>query len=522
MAKLNQKLEQLSSAQCNQAVKNIRRGIERETLRVNQDGKLAQTAHPKELGSALTNHYITTDYSEALLELITPPSNDIHKTFAQLQDIHKYVVENIGDELLWPMSMPCFINNEDDIKIAQYGTSNVGQMKTTYRVGLKNRYGSMMQAISGIHYNFSFPSEFFKLLKDLEGSSEFLADYQSSQYMKMVRNIKRYVWVVTYLFGASPAMCGSFLQGRETGLSFEKFGKGSIFLPNATSLRMSDLGYTNSAQSALNIQYGTLSQYIEKLRQAIRTESDEYKEIGVKVDGKYKQLNHNILQIENELYAPVRPKQVAESGEKPTDALENRGVMYIELRALDVNPFSPYGITKEQMRVLDLFLTYCLLTDADELNDEQQREAETNQDTVVLNGRENDLKLSFNGDSISRKQWLAEIVDDMAEIAKWLDQHYGETGYQQAIESVRPAVDDPGQTLSGKWMSALMAKQTDNGFMGMDLAKAYAEQIKQTDSVEYSTEYLQKEANDSIQRQAEVESQDNVNFDDFLTQYFSS
>lgn len=520
MTTITQKLEQLSSADFSHAIKNIRRGIERETLRVNQDGRLSQTDHPSALGSALTHHYITTDYSESLLELITPPSNNILQTYEQLKDVHKFVLDNIGSELLWPMSMPCFISNEDDIRIAHYGSSNIAKMKSTYRVGLKNRYGSMMQAISGIHYNFSLPTEFWQLLREQDSSEEFLADYQSSQYMRMVRNIKRYVWVVTYLFGASPAMCGSFLQGRETGIKFESFGKGSIFLPNATSLRMSDLGYTNSAQSALNIEYGSLSQYIEKLRKAIHTESEEYKAIGVKADGEYKQLNHNILQIENELYAPVRPKQIAESGEKPTDALENRGVMYIELRALDVNPLSPYGITLEQMRVLDVFLLYCLLAENDELNESEQSEAERNQDKVVLEGRDAALMLKYRAKDISRQDWLADIYHDMSLISAWLDLNYGGNDYQQAIDGIKDTVDDPSQTLSGKWLAAMLETEVDNGILGMQMAVKYADQIKSHQPTEFNQEFLMEQAQQSIKNQQEIEAADSQSFDEFLADYF--
>jgi glutamate--cysteine ligase len=517
---IKQKLERLNSAQFTQAIKNINRGIEREGLRVNTDGKLSQLDHPTALGSALTHPYVTTDYSESLLELITPPSNNINTTFAQLQDVHKFVAANIGDEVLWPMSMPCFINNEDDIRIAQYGSSNVGKMKTTYREGLKNRYGSMMQAISGIHYNFSLPTEFWQLLKELNGDDTEITEYQSAQYMHMVRNIKRFAWVVTYLYGASPAMCKSFLKGRETGLDFDSFGKGSIFLPNATSLRMSDLGYTNSAQSELNIEYGSLTQYIEKLRKAIHTESEEYKRIGVKVDGQYKQLNHNILQIENELYAPVRPKQIATSGEKPTDALENRGVMYVELRVLDVNPFSPYGITLEQMHVLDVFLLYCLLNPTTELTDAQQLEAEDNQDKIVLEGRKSDLELTDNGIKKTRNAWLSDMFEDFSDIATWLDGHYGEDHYTAAIKSVSASVNDPTQTLSGKFLSELQATQTDNGVFGLKLAKQYKTEILAKDTSVFSESFLQQESVKSLQSQQDVENADKVSFDDFLVDYF--
>lgn len=518
---IKQKLEQLNSAQFTKAINNINRGIERESLRVNTDGKLSQSDHPAALGSALTHPYITTDYSEALLELITPPSNNINTTFEQLKDVHKFVAQNIGDEVMWPMSMPCFINDEDDIRIAQFGRSNVGKMKSTYRMGLKNRYGSMMQAISGIHYNFSLPTEFWQLMQTTQGDQQAPLEFQSAQYMHMVRNIKRFVWVVTYLFGASPAMCKSFLKGRETELDFEGFGQGSIFLPNATSLRMSDLGYTNSAQSELNIQYGSLTQYIEKLRKAIRTESEEYKNIGVKVDGEYKQLNHNILQIENELYAPVRPKQVAQSAEKPTDALENRGVMYIELRALDVNPFATYGITLEQMRVLDVFLLYCLFNSETELDKQQQQEAEQNQDKIVLEGRKADLTLSHNGQVKSREAWLTEMFEDFAGIAAWLDNHYGGSHYAKAISSVSEGVNNPAKTLSGQLLSQLQSTKTDNGILGLQLAQQYKDEILNTPTQQFSSSFLQQESERSHQKQKEVEQADTVNFDQFLAEYFS-
>lgn len=522
MTTVHDKLKQLNTAEFSTAIKNIKRGIEREGLRITPEGKLSQLDHPQALGASLTHPYITTDYSESLMELITPPSNSIQQTYNQLQDVHKFVLENIGSEMLWPMSMPCFIGDESDIRIAHYGTSNVAQMKSTYRQGLKNRYGSMMQAISGIHYNFSLPEEFWQKYQDLLGDKSDSKDFQSAQYMHMVRNIKRFVWVVTYLFGASPAMCKSFLGGRESQFEFETFGKGSIYLPNATSLRMSDLGYTNSAQSALNIEYGSLTQYIEKLRKAIHTESEQYKNIGVKVDGKYKQLNHNILQIENELYAPVRPKQVAKSGEKPTDALENRGVMYVELRALDVNPFSPYGITMEQMRVLDVFLLYCLLNPQESLTDKQQLEAEDNQDKVVIEGRSKDLMLSQNGQAISREKWLGSLFVDFAAIAQWLDQSYGGVDYSQAVSNVSETVSNSDLTLSGKLMTELLGRGIDNGKVGMELAAYYKDAILKTPAETFTRQFMVDKGRQSLVDREAIEAADTVTFDEFLAHYFAT
>ena len=195
--------------------------------------------------------------------------------------------------------------------------------------------------------------------------------------------------------------------------------------------------------------------------------------------------------------------------------------MYIELRALDVNPFSPYGISLDQMRVLDLFLLYCLFAQDDEMSSEQQHEAERNQDTVVLSGRDKDLSLNYNGESISRERWLTNIFNDMSQIAAWLDRHYGGEEYKASLSTVEQAVTDPEQTLSGQWMHRLLTQEIDNGFLGMNLAKEYAEQIKASEAQYFTNEMLVKEATESLQRQQQVEQADSESYDDFLQDYFA-
>ena len=151
-------------AQNQEVFKSFGRGVERETLRYHQDGHLATTPHPVELGSAYANNWITTDFSESLLEFITPVSSNISTLTAQLEDIHHFTQTKLGEEKMWPLSMPCYVGSEDDINLAQYGSSNSGKMKTLYREGLKHRYGSLMQIISGVHFNFSFPESFWDQL----------------------------------------------------------------------------------------------------------------------------------------------------------------------------------------------------------------------------------------------------------------------------------------------------------------------------------------------------------------------
>ena len=167
---LNHYLSAFTQPKYQSTLAQIGRGVEREALRVLKEGKLSEHPHYQTLGSALTHPYITTDYSETLLEFITPVSQSIEQTVSQLEDIQRFTFKNIDGELLWPFSMPCFVSDEDKIPLAQYGSSNVGKMKTTYRQGLKNRYGSMMQVIAGIHFNFSFSLDFWRALHEIDES----------------------------------------------------------------------------------------------------------------------------------------------------------------------------------------------------------------------------------------------------------------------------------------------------------------------------------------------------------------
>lgn len=500
----------------------IRHGVEREALRINTDGGLAQSAHQSALGSALTHEYITTDFSESLLEFITPPELSIQKTIGQLNDVHKYVLANIGEERLWPMSMPCFIDSQDAIPIANYGDSNVGKMKSLYRVGLKNRYGSMMQAISGVHFNFSLPEAFWQNWLPKSFGEVANKDSISAAYFALIRNYRRFCWLIPYLYGASPALCGSFIKGKESNFPFKKLGKGTYYLPYATSLRMSDLGYTNSAQSGLNICYNKVDTYIASLKAAISQPSPEYAKYAKKVDGEYQQLNANVLQIENELYSPIRPKQPTQSLEKPTDALQARGVSYIEVRALDVNPYSAIGIEANQFYFLDVFLLYCVTKPSALMTLEQYQETESNLSAVVNEGRDPNLQLSHATQSKSLKSWALELFDEMDAVAKVLDQANDTLSYSKALAQEKQKVLDPSLTPSAKILSTLLSQQSDNGALGLALAESYKQQLSESQYQFLDADTLAKHAQLSIEKQQDIETQDKLSFDEFLAGYFAS
>jgi len=499
----------------------IGRGIEREGLRVLPEGRLSLQPHQKSLGSALTHPNITTDYSETLLEFITPVSYEAETTIAQLQDIQKYTLSKIDGELLWPMSMPCFVDDEDKIPLANYGSSNVGQMKTAYRQGLKNRYGSMMQVISGIHFNFSFSQNFWQSMQKISENKAPINDYISEQYFALLRNYKRYCWLIPYLYGSSPTICSSFMKNKATTLPFKKSASGYMYLEYATSLRMSDLGYTNSEQSSLQICYNDLDGYLDGVQSAINLPSEKFAEIGVKVNGKYQQLNSNILQIENELYAPIRPKQVAKSGEKPSEALRNRGVEYIEVRALDVNPFSDTGISIEQVYFLDIFITYCALTESPLFSYEQQQTCDTNMDEVVVRGRDPQLLLNDNGEDKSIKAWGYEIFQQMQQVAKLLDNAHGSEKYSQALANEQKKLIDPSLTPSAKLLDCVVNQDKSLTKIALQQAQDYRQKLLDRDYQVYDEQYFTETAVKSHLDQKDIEDADKDDLDTFLADYFA-
>ncbi|WP_438823493.1 glutamate--cysteine ligase [Alteromonas sp. P256] len=514
------RVKALKSPEFLASLKDIKRGVEREALRINPNGTLAQTPHPKPLGSALTHESITTDFSESLLEFITPPEASSAKTVAQLQDIHRFVADNIEEEQIWPLSMPCFIDDETEIPIAYFGESNVGKMKRVYRIGLKNRYGSMMQAIAGVHFNFSLPESFWALWAKQNGTTH-SQDQTSAEYFGLIRNYRRLCWLIPYLYGASPALCSSFLTGKEHSLPFKKVGKGTLYMPYATSLRMSDLGYTSAEQSSLKICYNELDNYVRLLREAMSTPSTRFERFASGEGGNYQQLNHNIIQIENELYSPIRPKQPTESMEKPTDALVRRGISYIEVRALDVNPFSAIGISDSQFDFLDVFLLSCLLMPSDALDEQQLNEAKENMDRVVLEGRNPELMLTENGNPVSLPQWSEKLFAYFGQAATLLDEANNTKQYTKAVSDEYAKIQNPALTPSGKMLQSLLDGDKDNSIFGLELAQKYSNEMKGFDYTFTDSAEFVKQGESSFDAQREIEASDEKDFDTFIADYFA-
>lgn len=498
-------------------LKNLGHGIEKEGLRVDANGAIAQSDHPSALGFALTHPSITTDYSEALLEFITGVSTDVKDTLKELSDLHQFTQELLGDETLWCASMPCLIASDDHIRIAEYGHSNIGQLKHIYRVGLQHRYGKMMQTIAGIHYNFSIPEAFWPQWKASLGSDLSDQDFASDRYFALIRNFRRYSWLLLYLFGASPVVSKTFLNGIEHTL--QPLDDETFYLPFATSLRMSDLGYSNRAQEGLNVCFNHLDTYADSLQTAIRAPHHPYQKIGIKVEGQYQQLNSNVLQIENEYYSDIRPKRVTHSGEKPVHALMERGVQYIEVRNTDINPLLPIGIDAEQAHFLDAFLVTCLFAGEQLLTDQECAMVNANKSKIVNEGRKPGLMLDTPTGEMSREAFATEILNQVEQVAKMLDQLHNSDEYTSSVATQRARVDDPELTPSAHILSEL--KRTGLTFQDwtLNISRQHRETLKQTPLNPGVRAELFDAASISRVEQAAIEAADKESFDQFLENY---
>src|SRR6266581_3140637 len=499
----------------------LQRGIEKESLRVRPDGALALTPHPKALGSALKHPHITTDFSESLLELITGVHTSVDACLEELKRIHGFVYRNIGDEVLWGASMPCSLPDENAIPIARYGDSNVGRAKTVYRIGLSHRYGRRMQMIAGLHYNFSLPESAWPL----PGLGN-----QNEAYFALIRNFRRHAWLLLYLFGASPAVCASFVEGRRHEL--RELAPGTLFLPHATSLRMGRLGYLSEAQDSLAVSYNSLESYTASLYDALTQPYPPYEAIGIH-DGvraasggveSYRQLATSLLQIENEFYSTIRPKRVIRAGERALRALRERGVEYVEVRAMDLDPFSPIGIGASTVRFLDIFLLHCLLSESPPDTRAEIEAIGRNKQRAPQGGREPGLRLDRGAQSVGLREWGGEVLAECAPIAAALDAaHRAEKGaYRDALAAAVRAIEDPAPVPSARVLSEMQQSHASS-YARFALARSL-EHAKVLRNEPLSSEVearFARLAEESMKKQKEIEASDEIPFETYRQRYLS-
>ena len=488
-------------------LRGIRRGIEKESLRALPSGALALTPHPAALGSALTHPHITTDYSESQLELITGVHAGVDACLAELTEIHQFTyraMRELGDEMLWVSSMPCGLPTDETIPLGRYGSSNVGRAKSVYRMGLGHRYGRRMQTISGIHYNWSLPGV------DSEG------------YFGLIRNFRRHAFLLLTLFGASPALCKTFVEGRQHELL--PLGEGSMYMPHGTSLRMGRLGYQSDAQATLAVSYNSLEGYAASLHEALTRPYPAYEQVGIRnPGGDYNQLATTLLQIENEFYGTIRPKRVIFPGERPLHALRERGVEYVEVRLMDLDPFEPVGINAQTLRFLDVFLLHCLQTDSPPDTPQEIDELKHNQHLTAARGREPGLTLLRSGEEITLMAWGAEIVAQCVPIAQALDAAHGTDAYSGAVADARNKLTRPDELPSARVLKAITGEH-NNAFVSFVRERSHLTQdhllaLPWSDAQQAR---FQAMAAASVEEQKKIEASDSLPFDIYLQRYTSA
>ncbi|MEM7377917.1 MAG: glutamate--cysteine ligase [Pseudomonadota bacterium] len=489
-------------------------GIEKESLRTSIAGTISQRDHPSALGAALTHPHITTDFGEAMLEFVTPPCGSAEDALAFLLDLHAYTVGKLNRESLWATSMPCVLQGEESVRIGEYGDSNVGRMKHIYRQGLGLRYGKSMQVIAGIHVNLSWPDAVWDCV--LEGTDGDRRPQTDARYLGLLRNVQRHGWLLLYLFGASPAICTSFLGGETGGL--QRFDSTTVHQPFGTTLRMSDLGYRNSDKAPVRADYNSLAGYVASLREAISTPWPAYEALGVQHDGRWQQLNANMLQIENEYYSGTRPKQITEALEKPSSALDRRGVAYVELRTLDVNPFAPAGIDIDTLQFVEAFSLFCLVQESAHFTAADRERIDKNNDQVANQGRDPALQLrDCAGESRDLTEMAGALLDAVEPCAELLG-----PAYVASLRRQRDKVEDADLTPSGQILIGMREQRC--GFF--DYARGLSDAHHVTHAAAQLTEARQtafdQDVLSSLKARDRVEAASEGTFEDFIAAYMAA
>lgn len=457
-------------------------GIEREALRVYKDGNLAQSPHPEVFGSKNNNQYITTDFAECQIEMITPPLDTQKQVYDFTNALYDISVSEIGNEYLWPQSMPSIVPDDNDIKIAKYDNNEKGNIAHEYRKKLIKKYGGKKQLICGIHYNFSLNEDFIKKLYDYDKDNKFSSmnnqhnreesenirymDFKNSIYLKIARNYLRYRWIIVYLFGASGF--GHKTYGCSCCMNVsEEISKDSFTNEEAVSYRNSDCGYRNKIE--LLPDYSNVKNYIRSLNSFIKD---------------------NLIDSHKELYSAVRLKP--QDADNFMESLLNDGIEYLEYRSIDINPFEKGGISLEDLYFLQIFNIYLLIKDESDYK-EWQKEATENQNNIAKHGLKN-IELIKDGFKVSRESWSLEILQEMKNMCTVL-----QLGKEKIIDNMIKKVKNPKLTYTYKMSEMIKNK----GYIDahLELAEKYKEEsyknrfkLQGFEDLELSTQILMKES----------------------------
>ena len=460
-------------------------GLERETLRIDSSGRLSQKQYPSSIGSSFVHPYITTDFSEAQIEFTTHPYVRIDEMLEELNDCFLFTYHALGEigEMLWPLSMPPRISSESEIRVAEYGNSPLGIKKHIYRLGLAQRYGKVMQTISGVHYNLSFITDFWKSHLSDESSVEARRHKYSEEYLKIIRHFNQYYFLILYLFGNSPALDYSFLDLSRNKDNFLKnfsksYDSSTFFLLHGTSLRQSPLGYNSALQEGLSISYDSREKYVETMQRALHT--THWSHLNNK-----NQLNSYILQTEAELYAPIRPKVNIEMKVTKTqdgiNQIAQKGIDYLEIRCLDIMYDNFLGVSREQLAFLQVLILYFLfLPDSTSSSSNMSPSAQLklkeqqkfNIEKIIWQGRNLD-KIWWDSKETSFYDFSLSLCDTLFEFATILDANYNTSLYTRSIEFFYGKFQNPQALPSQDILNIMEDKHLNHHEFGLFLSKKY-------------------------------------------------
>lgn len=441
-------------------------GIEKESLRVNEKGELSLTDHPKIFGDKEKNPYITVDFSESQIEMITPVEDSIEKAYSFLRNIHEIVTLNLENEFLWNQSVPPRLPKSELIPIGKFPNNKKAE---EYRENLAKKHGKKKQLLSGIHFNFSFKDELLEELYEKIDEDISFQDFKNEIYLKISRNYFKYGWIIIYLLGASPLVDKTYKS--ECIEHMKGFDKDTYYFEDGVSFRNGVCGYKN--QEKFYIDHTNIESYLKSLEVLI---------------------DKGILQGAREYYSPIRLK-----GSDPKDilnSLRNDGIKYLELRSIDLNPFNDIGIDKRDLEFIHLLLLFLLLKEDEEFNEEDYYRYLKNQELLATLGNGKDFNLiCCKGKKISPKEQSENIL-------KWIEETLIKSGY--FTEKDKKILKYQKEKLNNNLYTDKILKETkEKGFIPfqMDDIKRYLESFKEKEytlkgyeDLELSTQILIKDA----------------------------
>ncbi len=441
-------------------------GLEREGLRVTKTGELALSEHPTIFGEKLENFYITTDFSESQVEVITPVFYSTDETCDFLEALTNIVLCEIEeDEFLWPQSMPCTLPDEDTIPIAVY-KGEKGRAAREYREKLKEKYGSKKQLVSGIHYNFSYSDEMLEFLWEKSGKKMNYREFSDEIYMKAARNYLKLRWLIIYLTGSSPCIHHTYMDDPIEGM--KKWGRNGFKFEDGISTRNGNsTGYKNPIE--LYPDYSSLNHFIASIEDFIKEGS---------------------LSEAKELYSQIRLKPY--HNDDILKSLKKDGIKYLEIRSIDLNVFESRGISKSDCDFLNVFMVFLLLKEEEEYPTWQQ-EAMINEIAVAEHGLDENLKLLEKEEWILKKEWAKDILTKIREMNDYLS-----LGQETSIELMMERVKDYRKTYAYR-IDELTKEDCCEAFLKIaktnsDQAKKKCYLLKGFEKWEMSTQILIKEA----------------------------